>query len=595
MPCLPPFKRLPRWSLTLALGLPLAASLVACGGGSDDPLSKYTRQTLQWVDCPDTTPWAVTAKLQCASFLVPLDYGAPDKGELTIQAKRVPAMSAQRQGAIFFNPGGPGGDGISSGLGLLYRILSVRGASADVQTLQTQLLQRYDLLGFSPRGSNETPTLTCESNTPQLATDETSAGRNAPGNQEAAHANMRAETQACQANPIAPYLSTDATARDMDLLRGLMGDAQISYLGYSYGTWLGAWYARLFPQRVNRMVLDSNADVTASHLDFNEYQAIARDTLLNDALAPYAARHAALFGLGNTPDEVRATLAAFDPALKTAVKWATAGRMYSSAKTHEMIITLIAAKGLHKLLEQGLPLSQERIRAHTYGVADTPANQAGIRSAALQLNTFRTEVIAGAAMIGTPISEGTNLGPDGEGGNNATFRTIMCNDNPASVRSAVQWQALGDHIAQQAPFFGGGTIGNQACMYWTLPPIAQPPLAPLQELDSVLMVQSQYDAATPTPGAMKGFAQLPKAHMVHVTGEYTHGVFPYNTRCVDGAVLRHMLGQAPAERQTDCPLSDVAFPLDPSQEPKSLSTEEQQRVDLINEFKKTLGRGSMQH
>ena len=132
-------------------------------------------------------------------------------------------------------------------------------------------------------------------------------------------------------------------------------------------------------------------------------------------------------------------------------------------------------------------------------------------------------------------------------------------------------------------------------MYWTLPPIAQPPLAPLQELDSVLMVQSQYDAATPTPGAMKGFAQLPKAHMVHVTGEYTHGVFPYNTRCVDGAVLRHLLGQAPAERQTDCPVSGVAFPLDPSQAPKSLSTEEQQRVDLINEFKKTLGRGSMQH
>ncbi len=64
---------------------------------------------------------------------------------------------------------------------------------------------------------------------------------------------MRAETQACQANPIAPDLSTDAIARDMDLLCGSMGDEQLSYLGYWYGTWLGAWYARLFPQRVNRM------------------------------------------------------------------------------------------------------------------------------------------------------------------------------------------------------------------------------------------------------------------------------------------------------------------------------------------------------
>ncbi len=590
MPSLTPLtssKRLPRWSLALALSLPLGTILVACGGeGSNDPLEKYTSQTLQWRDCSDSmTPLETTARLQCASFLAPLDYASPEKGEITIQAMRVPAMSSQRNGALFFNPGGPGGDGLKVGLGLLHRILTHPGAAADVTALQTQLLRSYDLLGFTPRGVNATPPLTCKSSTPELATDLTSAGRNAPGNQEALHANMRAEAQACQSNDVARYISTDATARDMDLLRGLLGDSQISYLGYSYGTWLGAWYARLFPQRVDRMVLDSNADVTANHLDFNEYQAISRDALLNDALAPYAARHATAFGLGGTPDEVRATLAAFDPALKTAVSLATAGNMYSNTTTHSTITTLIAAKGLSEMVQQAQPLSEDNIRGHAYGVADTPAHQADIRSAAIKLNRWRNDLIELAANIGKPISNSTQIASDG-----ATFRTIMCNDNPASVRDVAQWQALGDQIAQQAPFFGGNPIANQPCMYWTLPPIPQPPLSALQGLDSVLMVQSQYDAATPTPGAMKAFAQLPKARMVYVPGEYTHGLFPYNTQCVDTAVLRHLLGQATAKRQIDCPISDIAFPLDTSGTPKSLSVEEQQRIDLINTFKSTLGR-----
>ena len=586
--------RLPVWARALTLGAPLAVALVACGGddGPAEALSKYTSQTLKWRDCAESpSPLAATARLQCTQFLAPLDYAAPEKGEpIVIKAMRVPAMSEQRKGAIFFNPGGPGGDGLSRGFDLLVKILQQAGATDDVKILQTQLLRGYDLLGFNPRGTDETPPLECKSSTFELATDLTSAGRNAPGNQDAVHANLRATADACQANPIARYLSTDATARDMDLLRGLMGDSQISYIGISYGTWLGAWYARLFPQRVNRMVLDSNADVSADHLDFNEYQAIARDTLLTDALAPYAARHATVFGLGNTPDEVRATLAAFDPALKTAVAMQSQRNVYSNQASGDLFFTLVAAKGLSEMIQQMLPLSEDSIRAHAYGVADTPARQAAIRSAALQLKQYRDLVNTRAGMIGTPLSNRIYYGPDGQGSNNAAFQTVMCNDNPKSVRSLAQWQVLGDHIAQQAPFFGGiNMAANQACLYWELAPIPQPPLSALQGLDSVLMLQTQYDAATPSPGALKGFAQLPKARLVYVPGEFQHGVFPDNTSCVDATVLRHLLGQAPAERETVCPMSNVAFPLDQTVATKSLSVEEQERIDLINAFKRTLG------
>ena len=155
---------------------------------------------------------------------------------------------------------------------------------------------------------------------------------------------------------------------------------------------------------------------------------------------------------------------------------------------------------------------------------------------------------------------------------------------------------MGDTIAQKAPFFGGQDPINQTCMYWNTPNIQRPPLSALQGLD-ILMVQSQYDGATPTPGAMKGFAALPKAHMVYVANEYTHGVFPYNTACVDVPVLQYLLGQSPNWRQMNCQPSGAGLPFNTGIASKSAgaatsaseSTAAQQRSELINEFKKNIG------
>ena len=114
------------------------------------------------------------------------------------------------------------------------------------------------------------------------------------------------------------------------------------------------------------------------------------------------------------------------------------------------------------------------------------------------------------------------------------------------------------------------------------------------------MVQSQYDGATPTPAAMKGFATLPKAHMLYVTDEYQHGVFPYNRTCVDMPVLQYLLGQSPNWRQMNCAASGAATPLDTVMSAKSIgssassstSTKMQKRSELIEELKKNIGRSA---
>lgn len=601
------------WLRPLALSTSLALTLVACGGGGDgptspsenggnaipsDPLSVYKTQALNWAACEESA-WQAATQMQCARFKAPLDYAAPEKGEIAIEAKRIPAMSAQRKGAIFFNPGGPGGDGLDQGLGLLTSILRQQGGNQQVMTLQAQLVNGYDLVGFNPRGTGSKSPLICASDTDQLIADPTSTARNLPGNFEAMSANQQAIAQACQATPQTSYISTDATARDMDLLRHLMGDDKISYLGYSYGTWLGAWYGRLFPERVDRMVLDSNADVSAEHMDFNEYQAIARDTIITDVLAPYAARHSTTYHLGSTTAEVRLNLANLDPVLKTAFAM-TSGAFYSNRTTAAAMSRLVATKGLEQilLLHPNADLTQIKSVIDTYLFVSTASMLTNyeVRQKAYELLDVYEYLRWSTASIGQPAQK-TQLLRNPDDSNGAVFYSVLCNDSAPPSRDLSYWKALGDTIAQKAPFFGGGNPANQTCMYWNTPNIQRAPLSALQDLD-ILMVQSQYDGATPTPGAMKGFAALPKAHMVYVTDEYTHGVFPYNTDCVDVPVLQHLLGQTPSWRQKNCAASGAATPLDrvmtarsvDSAASSSTSTEVQQRSDLIDEFKKQIGR-----
>ena len=90
------------------------------------------------------------------------------------------------------------------------------------------------------------------------------------------------------------------------------------------------------------------------------------------------------------------------------------------------------------------------------------------------------------------------------------------------------------------------------CVYWGGPRVTQPDLAAAQQLD-LLMVQSQYDAATPLEGANRFFAQLPNARRVYVPGEYQHALFPYYDTCVDATIARYLLGETPAQRETVCP------------------------------------------
>jgi pimeloyl-ACP methyl ester carboxylesterase len=193
---------------------------------------------------------------ECATARVPLDYRQPDGQSIDIAVIRHPATDpAHRIGSVFFNPGGPGGSGVQA-LPLVY------------QLFPAQVRARFDIVSFDPRGVGASTAVQCY---PSLADEQQALAGLPPAfpvgrSQEQAWERIFAAfDRTCGAadGELLRHLSTANVARDMDLLRQAVGDRQLSYLGVSYGTYLGATYANLFPGHVRALVLDGNIDPVA--------------------------------------------------------------------------------------------------------------------------------------------------------------------------------------------------------------------------------------------------------------------------------------------------------------------------------------------
>ncbi len=197
--------------------------------------------TLEWTSCDGAA--AELADLQCATMTVPRDYAAPDGDTIDIAvARATTADDDLRIGSLVFNPGGPGGSGIEF----------LANAAAAVPP---ELAERFDLVSFDPRGVASSTAIDCEVD---FDDDVTLLAAGDDAGWQALVAEAEGRTDTCTADSVAlePYVGTNNAARDLDALREALGDDQLSYVGFSYGTRLGATYAELFPDRVRALVLD---------------------------------------------------------------------------------------------------------------------------------------------------------------------------------------------------------------------------------------------------------------------------------------------------------------------------------------------------
>ena len=239
----------------LAAAALAAAALAGCSGSqaastrpsSFATLGDFYQQHADWSGCT-----VATGRMQCASVRVPTDYANPAAGTTTIRLGRV-ASSGHSRGPLLMNPGGPGGSGIEF-VGLFANAVP-------------RLRAAYDLVGFDPRGVGSSDPVRCL-DTEQLD-DLTAANVPPPTPAQAAQRSelIRRQGDACRrhAGALASHMTTVETARDLDIIRAALGSPRLDYYGASYGTFLGATYAALFPNRTGRMVLDGAVDPELSH------------------------------------------------------------------------------------------------------------------------------------------------------------------------------------------------------------------------------------------------------------------------------------------------------------------------------------------
>jgi pimeloyl-ACP methyl ester carboxylesterase len=220
---------------------------------------------IAWAACND-----VAAGAQCATIEAPLDWALPDGEQIELALARIPASDqANRIGSLLINPGGPGGSGIDS-LEYLYS-----GISPEVQGISPEVQAVYDVLAFDPRGVGQSTPISCYQTTEEQDAFWSATWPSTPEGYEASVEVIQPFIDACVANSgaILGFVDTKSAARDMDLIRQLVGDDELYYLGYSYGTQLGATYAELFPDKVGRLVLDGAVDMSLSSAEHELSQA----------------------------------------------------------------------------------------------------------------------------------------------------------------------------------------------------------------------------------------------------------------------------------------------------------------------------------
>jgi pimeloyl-ACP methyl ester carboxylesterase len=237
-------------------------SILLAGCGDDAGDEDLTRQELSWKACPapdeaqgggaSPSPLPDDGEWQCATMKVPLDWGDPKGDTIGLELIRVETTGEENEriGSLIFNFGGPGGSGVTS-----------LPAFADgYETLRT----RYDLVSFDPRGVGRSDPVICENDQQLDAYFQQDATPDDAAERTELLENTKDFNDACEQNSekILPHVRTTDAARDLDLMRQVLGDDKLHYFGVSYGTELGGVYAHLFPERVGRAVFDAVVDPT---------------------------------------------------------------------------------------------------------------------------------------------------------------------------------------------------------------------------------------------------------------------------------------------------------------------------------------------
>jgi pimeloyl-ACP methyl ester carboxylesterase len=504
-----------RWARVLATLLALAV-VVSCSAGDDNgpavdspspsaatttapsaDLDRFYGQQVDWHDCK--------GGFECTEVTVPADYANPDLGTLPLAVNRLPA-SGERIGSLLVNPGGPGVSGVAY-------------ARAARSIVSKRVRERYDIVGFDPRGVAGSAGLNCLTDR-QL--DAFVAADGTPDDAAEEQGLLRQGellANGCEDDDplLLPHVGTRDAARDLDVLRAVLGDEQLSYLGKSYGTYLGATYAELFPQRVGRLVLDGPIDPSLTTLQLAQQQAVgfqrALGAFLDDCLdrpaCPFSGDRAA------AEEQLNQLVADIDG---TPLRGVGRRRLTQSLA---MLGTAWALydKGSWSFLRMALSRAGRGNGDYLMLLADSYADR----------------------------------GPGGRYTSNANEASyaVNCLDRPQET-DIDKIRAFAAEVAGVAPFLGPYIVWSYLpCSTWPAPP--QGDAAPVHARGSnpILVVGTTRDPATPYEGAQALADQLDSGHLLTLDGD-GHTAYREGSTCIDDAVDAYLLDGTTPEAGARC-------------------------------------------
>ncbi|MEU0007667.1 alpha/beta hydrolase [Streptomyces sp. NPDC006314] len=495
----------------------LSVLLTGCGDSAKD--GDVTAQKLDWKDCPAPSeaegggsapsPLPNGTKWQCATMKAPLDWAEPKGDTIDIALIRAQAggPASKRIGSLVFNFGGPGGSGVAT----------LPAFAQDYAALRT----RYDLVSFDPRGVGRSAPVKCESDAQLDAYFQQDATPDDSTERTQFLERTKQFNAACEKNSrkILAHVRTTDAARDMELMRQVLGDDKLHYFGISYGTELGGVYAHLFPRRVGRAVLDGVVDPTQTPEQSALGQAKGFQLAL-DNFAEDCTSKATECPVGDTPQDVENRIAKLLNDLEKKPIPGILPRQLTQTAATNGIAQSLYSKDFWEYLTEGLEQAYD-----------------------------------GDGKILLLLSDSMNGRDDNGEYSNIAAANVAINcadDKPRYTADYVQGKL--PEFRAASPLFGDYLAwGMVSCTDWAVPGAADHPDVSAPGSAPILVVGNTGDPATPYEGAKKMVDALGKGVAVELTYKgQGHGAYDSRNKCVQSAVNGYLLNGKTPKAGTVC-------------------------------------------
>lgn len=459
----------------------------------DERWKKFYDQRADWGKCER----AEYQGAECATIEVPLKWNDPEGATLSLLLTRVPATGDDKKGSLLINPGGPGGSGAE------------HVAAYGSMTISSTVRKQYDLIGFDPRGVKDSDGVQCldDAETDEmLSTDlpDTEEGKK----KAKEWADKLAKACKAKSGDRIQYVDTYSAARDMDVIRAAVQSEKLDYLGYSYGTYLGATYAEMYPERTGHLILDGALDPTLTTNEIVAGQAAGFEQAIKDFVTWCQNERGSCPLTGSVDEGIQQLRDFMTNAGKDPIPTAS-GRKLNETLASTAILTAL--------------YSNETWEYVALGIESAKANNSA-------------DVLLMLADLANEREE------DGSFKSNSTFANVAVNCLDHIGVTDKKWlKAEGERLAKKYPTFGP-SLGSEedGCANWPAKPVRYPKEIHAKGSSTIVVIGTTHDPATPYAWAESLNKQLDNSVLLTWEG-FGHTAYSRSGGCIEEMVDAYLL------------------------------------------------------